>query len=138
MMVIYFFIPNCFTCFARAYELHISERNIIKTKFPTQSKAKSFFQQKCEGRRKLKEHHIHIHTKKETQRTFCKIDQIIRKTKVLRITLGKKKKFAHYRLRPLPPPKNCRKNHHIYCHPVQLSRKNASKKRSHPSLLSKY
>ena len=99
MMVIYFFIPNCFTCFARAYELHISERNIIKTKFPTQSKAKSFFQQKCEGRRKLKEHHIHIHTKKETQRTFCKIDQIIRKTKVLRITLGKKKKVC-----PPPPP----------------------------------
>ena len=55
----------------------ISERNIIKTKLLTQSKAKAFIQQYCKLRRKPKEHHLNIQ-KKETQGTLCKVGQIIR------------------------------------------------------------
>ena len=47
----------------------ISERNIIKTKLLTQSKAKAFIQQYCKLRRKPKEHHLNIQ-KKRNSRNF--------------------------------------------------------------------
>ena len=47
-----------------AYELYFSEKKIIKTKLLAQSKEKRIFQQKCERRRKQKEHYLHTIGKK--------------------------------------------------------------------------